>query len=109
MTPVFLPHEALEALDELGSVAPNRERLINLRKLRDQAIDRGAHVLVLIWPTLAWGMLAVETPRDVVIKDARQLVPNVMANPALLEQMHQKAQLGKHLTWLKLEHAPTTH
>ena len=108
MTPIFLPCAALDAIDELGSGAPNRERLCRLQKLRDKAVADGAHVLLLIWPTLDWGLLAVEPPADLVLQDAAQLVPNVLANPDALEQMYQKARQGRHLTWLKLERLPAT-
>ncbi|MFI8482903.1 hypothetical protein ACIGCM_20275 [Pseudomonas sp. NPDC078700] len=106
MTPIFLPHTALDRIHELGPAAPFGKRLSHLQTLRDQAMERGAHVVLLIWPTFDWGMLAIDVPADVHINDARQLIPNVMANPELFEQMHRKAAAGKHLTWLKLEHPP---
>lgn len=110
MTPIFLPHAALEFIDELGPTAPTQERLSRLKELRDEAIAKGAQVLLVIWPTLDWGLLAVEPPRGVVIWDASQLIPNVLANPDALEQMHRKACQGRHLTWLKFERPPaTTH
>lgn len=103
MTPVFLPHTIL---DEVGvqesarpAVAFGRDRL---RALRDRAIAEGAHVLLLAWPSLDWVMLAVEVPAGVVIKDARQLIPNVLANPAALEQMRSESRKGQHLSWLSL-------
>lgn len=106
MTPIFLPHAALDAIDELGQKAPIHGRLARLQKLRDEALAKGAHVLLLIWPTLDWGLLAIETPGDVTIRDAAQLVPNVLANPDALGQMYEKARHGRNLTWLKLERRP---
>ncbi|WP_240478641.1 hypothetical protein [Pseudomonas cremoricolorata] len=43
-----------------------------------------------------------------MIQDAVQLVPNVLANPDALEQMHEKARQGRNLTWLKLERRPAS-
>jgi hypothetical protein len=106
MTPIFLPHAALDAIDELGQKAPTHGRLARLQKLRDEALVKGAHVLLLIWPTLDWGLLAIETPGDVMIRDAAQLVPNVLANPDALGQMYEKARQGRNLTWLRLERRP---
>lgn len=106
MTPIFLPHTALDRIHELGPAAPFGKRLSHLQTLRDQAIERGEHVVLLIWPTLDWAMLAIDVPADVHINDARQLIPNVMANPELMELMHRKAGSGRHLNRLKLEHPP---
>lgn len=113
MTPIFLPHTALDAVDEVDAVLlpeaaqQGRERL---RALRDRAIAEGAHVLLLLWPTLEWVLLAVEAPADVVIEDAAQLIPNLMANPEALAQMRQNARQGQHLSWLQLlRPATTTH
>lgn len=110
MRPIFLPSTALEAIDELGPKAPSRERLVRLQQLRDEAQAAGAHVLLLIWPTLNWVLLAVEVPSDAVIQDALQLVPNVLANTQALDLMYEKADQGHNLTWLKLERRPAiTH
>lgn len=110
MKPIFLPSAALDALDELGPKAPSPGRLTRLQKLRDEAQASGAHVLLLIWPTLDWALLAVKVPSDVVIRDALQLVPNVLAIPDTLEQLYEKARQGRHLTQLQLEHRPAiTH
>jgi len=106
MKPIFLPAAALDVIDELGPKAPTPGRLERLQKLRDEALGKGAHVLLLIWPTLDWVLLAVEAPEDVVIRDATQLVPNVLANPDVLGQMYEKARQGRNLTWLKLERRP---
>lgn len=110
MKPIFLPAAALDAIDELGPKAPSPGRLERLLTLRDEALAKGAHVLLLIWPTLDWVLLAVEAPEDVLIRDAAQLVPNVLANPDALGQMYEKARQGRNLTWLKLERRPAiTH
>lgn len=95
-------------MDELGQAAPSVERIKRLQELRDEAQASGAHVLLLIWPTLDWALLAIEVPEGVVIQDAVQLVPNVLANPDALEQMHEKARQGRNLTWLKLERRPAS-
>ncbi|MEG0241709.1 MAG: hypothetical protein RR726_04635 [Pseudomonas sp.] len=47
-------------------------------------------------------MLAVEVPSGVVIEDARQLIPNLLANPAALEHMRSESRNGQHLSWLSL-------
>ncbi|MNZ23760.1 hypothetical protein D3C78_408850 [compost metagenome] len=105
MTPIFLPHTALDAMGEVGAAllpeAAQQGRM-NLRALRDRALAKGAQVLLLVWPTLEWVLLAVEPPADVVIEDAAQLIPNLMANPDALAQMQQNARQGQHLTWLQL-------
>lgn len=114
MMPIFLPHTMLDAMVELtapimltSDVQRGRERL---RTLRDQALDEGASVLLLVWPTLEWTLLAVETPPDVAIADPAQLIPNLMANPAALEEMLAKSQKGEHLVWLQLTRsAPALH
>lgn len=111
MTPIFLPHTAVDVVDELAMAAlPEQIRHAGgkWRALRDNALANGAHVLVLLWPTMAWGLLAVEVPAGVQIDDAAQLAPNLMANPAALQQMHENAKQGKHLTWLTLERPTIT-
>lgn len=109
MNPVFLPHTTLDAIgalaDALPTAAIGRDRL---RALRDRAIAEGAHVLLLAWPTQEWVMLAVEVPADVVIEDARQLIPNLMANPDALEHMRSESRKGQHLTWLSLTRPAAT-
>ncbi|AZE44687.1 hypothetical protein C4K05_5373 [Pseudomonas chlororaphis subsp. aureofaciens] len=103
MTPIFLPHTTLDAVgvleDALPTVVMGRDRL---RALRDKAIAEGAHVLLLAWPTLEWVLLAVEVPPGVVIEDAQQLIPNLLANPDALEHMRSESRKGQHLTWLSL-------
>jgi hypothetical protein len=112
MTPIFLPHNALDAVDDEAAVllpppaARGREQL---RALRDRAIAEGAHVLLLLWPTLEWVLLAVDLPAGVVVRDTVQLVPNLMANPAALQQMHDNSRQGQHLAWLKLHRPDTCH
>ena len=108
MRPIFLPSAALDAIDELGQAAPSVERMKRLQELSNEAQASGAYVLLLIWPTLDWTLLAIEVPEGVVIQDAVQLVPNVLANPDALEQMHVKARQGRNLTWLKLERRPAS-
>lgn len=113
MTPIFLPHTALDAIDEVAAVAlpePARQGRSRLCALRDRAMAEGAHVLLLLWPTLDWVLLAVEVPAGVVVDDAAQLIPNLMANPDALAQMQRNARQGQHLSWLQLlRPATTTH
>lgn len=103
MTPIFLPHTTLDAVglleDALPTVAKGRDRL---RALRDRAIAEGAHVLILVWPSLDWALLAVDVPPGVVIKDAQQLIPNLLANPVALEHMRAESRKDQHLSWLTL-------
>lgn len=103
MTPIFLPHSSLDAIgvleDTLPTLAMGRDRL---RALRDRAIAEGAHVLFLAWPSLDWVMLAVEVPQGVEIRDAQQLIPNLLANPVALEHMRSESRKGQHLSWLSL-------
>lgn len=107
MMPVFLPHSALDAFGALGPAeAKGRDRL---RALRDRALAQGAHVLLLVWPSLEWALLAVEVPAGVTIQDGSQLIPNLLANPAALEQMQQNARKGEHLAWLQLARPATSH
>ncbi|HFO0133950.1 TPA: hypothetical protein ACHH9P_003278 [Pseudomonas aeruginosa] len=54
MTPIFLPHTALDVIDEMGAVllpVAAQQGRSRLRALRDRAMAEGAHVLLLIWPT----------------------------------------------------------
>ncbi|WP_033998019.1 hypothetical protein [Pseudomonas paraeruginosa] len=113
MIPIFLPHTALDAVDGVeaallpGAMQQGRHRL---RALRDRAIAEGAHVLLLLWPSLEWVLLAVDVPADVVIEDAARLIPNLMANPEALVQMQRNARQGQHLSWLQLRRPTvTTH
>jgi hypothetical protein len=99
MTPAFLPHTTLDAIGALGDAGKGRERL---RQLRDLAIADGAQVLLLVWPRLEWVLLAVEVPAGVVVEDAAQLIPNLLANPDALERMQRSARTGHHLQWLQL-------
>jgi hypothetical protein len=109
--PIFLPHSVLDSMpDQAAAILPpaaakGRE---NLRALRDRAITEGAHVLLAVWPTLDWVLLAVEVPPGVVIEDAAQLIPNLMANPEALDQMRRNARHGEHLHWLQLLRPATT-
>lgn len=109
MTPIFLPHTTLDAIgifeDSPLTVALGRDRL---RALRDRALAEGAHVLLLAWPSLDWVLLAVEVPLGVVIGDAQQLIPNLLANPVLLDQMRSESRKGQHLSWLSLTRPPNT-
>lgn len=106
MTPMFLPHSVLDAVDAIlpPAVAKGKH---DLCALRDRAIAEGAHVLLLAWPTLEWVLLAVEIPEDVVIEDAQQLIPNLLANPAALEHMRSESRKGQHLSWLSLTRSAT--
>lgn len=107
MTPIFLPHNVLDALDAVlpPAVAKGKH---DLCALRDRAMAEGAHVLLLAWPTLEWVLLAVEVPSDVVIEDPQQLIPNLMANPECLAQMLSEARQGRHLSWLSLDRPTVT-
>lgn len=111
MMPIFLPHNVLDCpegpdIPALPMMAvKGRERL---RALRDRAIVEGAHVLLLVWPTLEWVLLAVEVPADVLIEDAHQLIPNLLANPAALEHMRSESRKGQHLSWLSLTRPAAT-
>lgn len=113
MMPLFLPHTSLDVIGELGAIAlpePARQGRNQLRALRDRAMGEGAHVLLLLWPNMDWVLLAVEVPVGVVVDDAAQLIPNLMANPDALAQMRQNARQGQHLSWLQLCRPPvTTH
>jgi hypothetical protein len=109
MTPIFLPHTTLDAIgileDSLPTVALGRDRLL---ALRDRAMAEGAHVLLLVWPSLDWVLLAVEVPLGVVIEDAQQLIPNLLANPAALDHMRSESRKGRYLSWLSLTRPATT-
>lgn len=105
MMPIFLPHTALDAFDELAATGlPSNERRgrHQLCQLRNKAIAEGASVLLLVWPSLHWVMLAVEPPGDVSVTDATQLIPNLMANPDAIGEMLTSAKKGQHLVWLQL-------
>ncbi|MNR52665.1 hypothetical protein D3C85_1725470 [compost metagenome] len=81
-----------------------------MRALRDRAVADGAHVMLVVWLSLEWVLLAVEVPPGVVIEDAAQLIPNLLANPEALAQMQHRAREGQHLQWLQLlRPANTTH
>lgn len=111
MTPTFLPHQALDLAGVLEASLPSsaeikgRQRLL---ALRDQAISAGAQVLIVLWQNLEWTLLAVQPPADVVISDARELIPNLRRNPEALQQMQQRARQGNHLQWLTLARPVTT-
>ncbi|KAA8706346.1 MULTISPECIES: hypothetical protein [Pseudomonas] len=107
MTPVFLPHSLLDAVEATlpPAVAKGKH---DLCALRDRAIAEGAHVLLLAWPTLDWVLLAIEIPEGVVIKDAQQLIPNLLANPTALEHMRSESRKGQHLSWLSLTRSVAT-
>ncbi|TPG76901.1 hypothetical protein [Pseudomonas arsenicoxydans] len=106
MTPLFLPHTVLDAVGALlpPAVAKGKH---DLCALRDRAIAEGAHVLLLAWPTLEWVLLAVEVPEGVVIEDAQQLIPNLLANPVAMEYMRSESRKGQHLSWLSLARPAT--
>ncbi|HEP8653308.1 TPA: hypothetical protein VDU35_005625 [Pseudomonas aeruginosa] len=111
MTPMFLPHNALDAMDDDATALlplPAVQGCQQLRALRDRAIAEGAHVL-LLWPTLEWVLLAVEPPTYVVVRDAVRLVPNLLADPAALQQMHDNSRRGQHLAWLQLYRPDALH
>lgn len=111
MTPTFLPHQALDLVGVLETSLPStaeikgRQRLL---ALRDQAISAGAQVLIVLWQNLEWTLLAIQPPADVVVGDARELIPNLLRNPEALQQMRQRARQGNHLQWLTLARPTTT-
>ena len=111
MTPTFLPHQALDLAGMLEASMPSsteingRQRLL---ALRDQAISAGAQVMIVLWQNLEWTLLAVQPPADVLISDARELIPNLLRNPEALQQMQQRARRGYHLQWLTLARPVTT-
>jgi hypothetical protein len=111
MTPTFLPHQALDLVGVLDASLPStaeikgRQRLLTLR---DQAISAGAQVLIVLWHDLEWTLLAIQPPADVVISDARELIPNLLRNPEALKQMQQRARHGNHLQWLTLTRPATS-
>ncbi|KAB0484035.1 hypothetical protein SAMN04490202_1587 [Pseudomonas reinekei] len=111
MTPTFLPHQALDlfgALEASPSSTAEIKGRQRLLALRDQAIAAGAQVLVVLWQNLEWTLLAVQPPADVVINDARELIPNLLRNPEALQQIRQRADQGSHLQWLTLVRPVTT-
>lgn len=100
ITPVFLPHTTFDAIAALSTTEEaGRSRLM---ELRDRALADGAHVLLLLWPGMEWVFLAIDPPDDVVVADALQLIPNLLANPDVLKKMQLRAQKGNHLQWIKL-------
>lgn len=110
MTPIFLPHTSLDAIGALEDALPTVVMgLDRLRALRDRAIAEGAHVLLLAWPSLDWVVLAVEVPPGVLIKNAQQLIPNLLANPVALEHMRSESRKGQHLSWLSLTRPTIKH
>lgn len=111
MTPTFLPHQALDVVGVLEASPPSTAEINGrqrLQALRDQAISAGAQVFIVLWQNLEWTLLAVQPPADVVIHDARQLIPNLLRNPEALQQMRQRARQGSHLQWLDLVRPTTT-
>lgn len=114
MLPVFLPHTCLDLPhgNEPGQLPPlvpgEAKARAQLRAMRDRAMAEGAQVLILLWPGEAWTLLAVEPPADVAVYDALELVPNLLANPDALEQMHQRATAGNNLVWLVLQRPAAT-
>lgn len=111
MTPTFLPHQALDLAGLLHASLPSCAETKGLQRLlilRDQAISAGAQVLIVLWHGLEWTLLAIQPPADVVISDARELIPNLLRNPEALQQMRQRARQGNHLQWLTLARLATT-
>lgn len=110
MMPIFLDHSALDVLLPTNPTTAQANGHGRLCALRERAIAQGAHVLLLVWPTLEWSMLAVEVPPGVEIENTSQLIPNLLANPDALAQMQYNAREGQHLSWLHLVRpASTTH
>ena len=111
MMPTFLPHQALDLVGPIEASQPStapikgRQRLLFLR---DQAISAGVQVLIVLWHDREWTLLAIQPPADVVINDARELIPNLLCNPEALQQMWQRAGQGNHMQWLMLARPVTT-
>lgn len=112
MTPIFLPQTTLDTGDLFGigllPEAANRGQ-DRLRTLRDDAIAKGAHVMLLVWPSREWVMLAIEPPEGVLVEDTEQLIPSVRANATALELMLTNSRHGNHQFWLKLTRTATQH
>lgn len=111
MMPVFLPHTMLDVIDELAApMLPSTAQKGRhcLRALRDKALAEGANVLLLVWPSLDWTLLAVEAPPDVSTNDPSQLIPNLTANPDALAAMLASSKEGEHLIWLHLSRPVAT-
>lgn len=112
MTPIFLPQTTLDTGDLFGigllPEAVNRGQA-RLRAWRDEAISKGAHVMLLVWPSREWVMLAIKPPEDVRVENTEQLIPNVRANISALELMITNSQHGNHFFWLKLTRTATLH
>jgi len=109
MTPIFLSHSLLDAVGLPEKLQPGAATgRDHLRALRNRAIAEGAHILLLVWPSLDWALLAVDAPPGVVIKDAQQLIPNLLANPVALEHMRAESRKGQHLNWLTLTRPSNT-
>lgn len=107
MTPIFLPHTLLDAVDDDAAILlpPDAQRgRRHLRALRDKALDKGAYVFLLAWPaTLNWAVLAVETPHDAAINDPSELIPQLLNSPYNLAEVFRRANQGEHLAWIELK------
>jgi len=111
MTPTFLPHQALDLVGAIEASLPSNAASKGSQRLlflRDQAISAGVQVLIVLWHDLEWTLVAIQQPSDVVIDDARELIPNLLRNPEALQQMRQRAGQGNHMQWLTLARPVTT-
>lgn len=112
MTPIFLPQTNLDTGDLLGigllpNVTPKGQD--RLRTLRDDAISKGAHVMLLVWPSREWVMLSIEPPEGIPAEDTEQLIPSVRANATALELMLTNSRHGNHLFWMSLSRIASQH
>lgn len=112
MTPMFLPQTISDTGDLLGiGLLPNvtAKGQDRLRTLRDDAISKGAHVMLLVWPSREWVMLSIEPPEGVLVEDTDQLIPSVQANVTALDLMLTNSQHGNHLFWMNLSRNASQH
>ena len=75
----------------------------HLRALRDKARDTGAVVLLVLWPSGCWSLLAVDVPAGMALESPADLLPSLQAAPAAMAHFEQQAQAGNPLAWLALQ------
>ncbi len=102
MPALILPDTALDQpLPDLPpAAAAAREQL---RALRDRAKGSGAVVLVVLWPSGCWSLLAVDVPAGMALESPADLLPSLQAAPAAMAHFEQQAQAGNPLAWLALQ------
>ena len=107
MRPRILPGSALDAASVIafGAVILSEgddNDLPALRSLRDSAIDAGAHVLLVVWPSRLWAVLCIEFVSGTTAPDQPRLILRISECTLLLEQLHQRVIAGRPLAWLEL-------